>query len=74
MEQDVRAHRYPHGAARAWDGRQEGHVCGKTKHVLKHRVSTLAELKAVKIVEVGEGTDVEGLLPLRRDRPKGREL
>ena len=32
-----------------------------TKHVLKHRVSTLSELKALKIAEVGEDTDVEGL-------------
>ena len=32
-----------------------------TKHVLKHRASTLSELKALKIAEVGEDTDVEGL-------------
>ena len=32
-----------------------------TKHVLEHRVSTLSELEALKIAEVGEDTDVEGL-------------
>ena len=32
-----------------------------TKHVLKHRVSTLSELEALKIAEAGEDTDVEDL-------------
>ena len=42
-----------------------------TKHVLRHRVSTLSELKALKIAEVGED---KRPLPLCRDRTKGREL
>ena len=41
-----------------------------TKHVPKHRVSTLSELKALKIVEVGEDTDVEGLCHIAAIVPK----
>ena len=35
-----------------------------TKLILKHRVCTLSELEALKIAEVGEDTDVEGLCHL----------
>ncbi|CAM9905368.1 unnamed protein product, partial [Ascophyllum nodosum] len=41
-----------------------------TKHVLKHRVSTLSELKALKIAEVGEDNDVEGLCHFAAIVPK----
>ena len=41
-----------------------------TKHVLKHRVYTLSELKALKITEVGEDTDVEGLCHFAAIVPK----
>ena len=41
-----------------------------TKHALKHRVSTPSELKALKIVEVGEDTDVEGLCHFAAIVPK----
>ena len=41
-----------------------------TKHVLKHRVSTLSELKALKIVEVGEDADVKALCPFAAIVPK----
>ena len=41
-----------------------------TKLVLKHRVSILSELEALKIAEVGEDTDVEGLCHLNAIVPK----
>ena len=41
-----------------------------TKDVLKHRVSTLSELEALNIAEVGEDTDVEGLCHLVAIVPK----
>ena len=41
-----------------------------TKLVLKHRVSTLSELEALKIAEVGKDTDVEGLCHLNAISPK----
>ena len=40
-----------------------------TKHV-KHRVSTLSELEALKVAEVGEDTDVEGLCHFAAIVPK----
>ena len=43
-----------------------------TKHLLKHRVSTLSELKALKIAEVGEDTVVEGLCHFAAIVPKDR--
>ena len=41
-----------------------------TKHVLKHLVSTLSELKALKIAEVGEDTDIESLCHFAAIVPK----
>ena len=41
-----------------------------TKHILKHRVSTLSELEALKLAEVGENTDVEGLCHFAAIVPK----
>ena len=41
-----------------------------TKLVLNHRVSTLSELEALKIAEVGEDTDVGGLCHLNAIVPK----
>ena len=41
-----------------------------TKHVLKHRVSTLSELEALKIAEVGEDTDIKDLCHFAAVVPK----